>query len=133
MQRCSPTRVQNNYTAPLSKKIHTFTLFLTVLNNIFLFQYIAEIGALNDVMEAVCNVVIWFNLGLALGLKQPTLKAIEYQNKPEDCKREMLTKWLHRFDTCRPSWKALVEALRSPNVKSYDAADGIEEKFKAKM
>ena len=78
-------------------------------------------------MVAVHNVNEWFNLGLALGLQQPTLHRIRDQHQPKDHKREMLTKWLNQVDGCRPSWKALVEALRSCNVKSYAVADEIEQ------
>ena len=77
-------------------------------------------------MKAVHRVNDWFNLGLALGLKQPTLQGISNEHQPSNHKREMLTKWLNLVDGCRPSWEALVEALRSPNVQCYPVANEIE-------
>ena len=78
---------------------------------------------MQKVLEAVVKVHQWFELGLALGLGQPTLKSIT-----SDHKREMLTKWLNQVDRCRPSWNSLVKALRSPTVECYIIADKIEQK-----
>ena len=78
-------------------------------------------------MKALRNVNNWFDLGLALGLKQPTLQGIKDQHKPKDHKREMLTKWLNQVDGCRPSWEALVEALGSSTVECYPEATEIKE------
>ena len=78
-------------------------------------------------MKALRNVNNWFNLGLALGLQQPTLQGIKEQYKPKYHKREMLTKWLNQVDGCRPSWEALVKALRLPTVECYPVANEIEE------
>ena len=97
---------------------------------LFLFHYTAGIDALNKVMVAVRSVNKWFNLGLALGLKQPTLQSVKDQHKPSDHKREMLTKWLNQVDGCHPSWKALVEALRSSYVQSNAVANKIEKTHK---
>ena len=77
-------------------------------------------------MVAVHDVNKWFDIGLALGLRQPTLQSIEQQYKPQDYKREMLTKWLNQVDGCRPNRKALVDALRSPNVQDNSVANDIE-------
>ena len=71
-------------------------------------------------MEAVANVQHWFQLGLALGLQQPTLQNVRDQHKPSNHKTEMLTKWLNGVDGCRPSWNALVVALRSPVMQCND-------------
>ena len=86
----------------------------------------AEIGALQKVMVAVRDVNDWYNLGLALELQQPTLQGIRNQHQPSDHKREMLVKWLNQVDGCRPSWKGLVEALRSPTVQCFAVANDIE-------
>ena len=77
-------------------------------------------------MKAVRDVNNSFDLGLALGLKQPTLQGISNQHQPQDHKREMLTKWLGQVDGCRPSWEALVEALRLSTVEGYPVANEIE-------
>ena len=76
---------------------------------------------MHEVLVAVVKVSRWFELGLALGLRQPTLEGINH-------KREMLTKWLNLVDGCRPSWNSLVEALRSPIVEGYVIANEIEQK-----
>ena len=78
-------------------------------------------------MKAVHCVNEWFDLGLALGLLQPTLQGIKVRYQPSEHKREMLTKWLNQVDGCRPSWEALVKALKSPNVQCYPVANKIEE------
>ena len=69
----------------------------------------------------------WFRLGLALGLKKPTLKKIKDENDDvDDCKLEMLTQWLEHLN---PSWRSLVDALRNPTVKHEEVADVIEKKY----
>ena len=87
----------------------------------------AVINDLSKVMKAVHGVNKWFNLGLELGLLQPTLQSIRDQHQPSDHKREMLTKWLNQVDGCRPSWKVLVEALRSSTVQANAIANTIEQ------
>ena len=71
-------------------------------------------------MVALSDVNEWLKLGLALGLRQPTLESITSNHKIE-----MLTMWLNQVDGCRPSWSALVEALRSPTVQKPTVADAI--------
>ena len=66
----------------------------------------------------------WFHLGLALGLSYGTLKEIE-SNYPRDsrrCQTEMIMAWLQMKDRSRPSWQALVHALRSPSLARIDIA-----------
>ena len=83
--------------------------------------FAVDIDKLHDVLTSISDVVNqWFELGLALGLRQPTLESIT-----SDHKREMLTKWLNRVDGCCPSWNALVKALRSPTVQKPIVADAI--------
>ena len=91
----------------------------------------AGIDDLDQVMKAVHDVNPWFNLGLALGLRQPRLQSIRSQHQTRDHKREMLTSWLNQDDSCRPSWKDLVEALRSRNVECHPVANEIEQAHKA--
>ena len=73
----------------------------------------------------------WRKLGLALGLRKPVLTGIETAHANEDCKEEMLTKWLEQVDGCSPSWNELVEALRKPTVLHLTIADKIEQKYLA--
>ena len=52
----------------------------------------------------------WKFLGLALGLRKPTLDSIK-SNGFEECKMEMIEKWLNKVDPdCNPSWGSLVAA-----------------------
>ena len=65
----------------------------------------------------------WFDLGLCLGLKNSTLKAIEEnESKVAKCKREMVISWLRMKDNSTPSWQALVSALKKPIVGRRDIA-----------
>ena len=86
-----------------------------------LFLLTTGINGLQDVLVAVADVNQWLELGLALGLKQPTLVGITSNHKIE-----MLTKWLGQVDGCQPSWNALVEALKSRIVQCYTIADEIK-------
>ena len=81
---------------------------------------------LNDVSER------WQELGLALGLFPPTLDNIRADSRyVNDCKREMLKRWLTWVDGCEATcnWKSLAEALRSPTVNHKPIADAIEKKY----
>ena len=70
----------------------------------------------------------WYNLGLKLGLKPDVLDAIETQcsENPDKCFRETLKDYLK---TVTPSWRALVEALRSPIVNQPQLAEKVENKY----
>ena len=81
---------------------------------------------LNDVSER------WQELGLALGVFQPTLDNIRADHRyVNDCKREMLKRWLTWVDGCEATcnWKSLAAALRSPTVNHKPVADAIEKKY----
>ena len=88
------------------------------------------IDDLQDICEALKDIgKEWFDLGLALGLRQPTLKKIRDESYyTDDRKREMLTQWLNQVDNSNPSWKSLVDALRNPTVKCEPVASIIEGK-----
>ena len=85
---------------------------------LFNFLYIAGIKRLVDVKHALKRVNDWQSLGLELGLFHPTLKKIEidYREKVEQCKREMIAAWLNQQDNVLqvgvPSWSVLQTALR---------------------
>ena len=74
----------------------------------------------------------WLWLGLALGLKEPTLDRIKTDNRTCNlCKYELMKEWLNGTDGCRPSWAELVKALRADIVGHGSIADTIEtEKLK---
>ena len=60
----------------------------------------------------------WFELGLLLGILQPTLAKIEKDHRDDvvRCLQECLTCWLRRVNQVdengRPSWDVLVSALK---------------------
>ena len=87
---------------------------------------------MKDVLDMLSDVSLkWRELGLALGLRKPTLNEI-YANCPHDvssCKREMLSKWLNWVDKCETTcnWKSLAGALR--DVDHAPIAAKIEKKF----
>lgn len=59
----------------------------------------------------------WYDIGLELKIDAASLDAIEKENSHnvQDCLREVLKKWLRRFQPM-PTWGALIEALESPLV-----------------
>ena len=84
-----------------------------------------DINDLQTVLEALVDVnQQWKRLGLALGLRQPTLEGISGRDS-EECKEKMLTRWLSKVDGCSPSWNALVAALHKKTVGHSDIADAI--------
>ena len=88
--------------------------------------------AINDLQE-ICEHLLdvksrWEDLGLALGLRQPTLEQIDYEERGIDNKKKkMLVRWLTQTDKCVPTWENLLTALRKPTCidLSY-IADEIE-------
>ena len=71
----------------------------------------------------------WKFLGLALGLVKATLDSIK-SNGYEECKMEMIEKWLNKVDPdCNPSWGSLVAAVRSPLVQHNPIAEAIKSKY----
>lgn len=85
------------------------------------------------VMEELVDVnKNWKELGIALGLREPTLDGIEANyHDVEKCKMGMLSKWLRWVDGCEPSWKVLADALRKPTVNHAPIAKAIEKKYLA--
>ena len=66
-----------------------------------------------ELKEAVSS---WWDLGLALGLLQHTLKSIQMQYRDDvgQCLTETLAAWLHGRDSATvPCWRAMAEALLS--------------------
>ena len=71
----------------------------------------------------------WCDLGLALGLDNDTLDAIDikYRGAVQDCLRQMIAK---RLQSGGPlSWRDLCVCLRSPTVERCDVADKIEQEI----
>ena len=78
----------------------------------------AAIDDLFEVKMLLKDLVDWQSLGLALGLRYPTLEKIEndHPNKIDKCKMKMLVAWLEQRDNVSqkgvPSWSVLRTALR---------------------
>jgi len=68
----------------------------------------------------------WYNLGLELGLRPPTLDSIDakYNSDPSQCFRQVLKEWLNGVSP-PPTWRAMVNALKSPTVAQYKLAEQI--------
>ena len=88
----------------------------------------AGIDDLFPVLKAIVDVSDkWLMLGLALGLKQPTLDRIKTDNGNSDLRKyEMMKEWLNGTDGCKPSWAELVKALREELVAHRAIADTIQ-------
>ena len=70
----------------------------------------------------------WYDLGLQLKVRTGTLDAIRPEfNAPKHQLREMLKAWLTTGNN--PSWKTLVDALRSRMVGASQLAAALETKY----
>ena len=69
----------------------------------------------------------WYDMGLELGLKVPTLDGIETKQKSDPCQclREVLKEWLRGIDPL-PTWRAVMQALKSPMLGYYQLAAHIQ-------
>ena len=69
----------------------------------------------------------WYNLGLELGQRPSTLDsiAVQYSSDPSQCFRQVLKVWLKGVDP-RPTWQAMVNALKSPTVARPQVAEQIQ-------
>ena len=78
-----------------------------------------EVGCLEDIVNTLSDSHFpssrWSPLGLQLGLLQPTLTDIKakYNNDPDECLQECLTRWLSRADNVDESGGPTVESLTS--------------------
>ena len=70
----------------------------------------------------------WYDLGLQLKVRTGTLDGIRAEfNAPKHQLREMLKAWLNTGDN--PSWKTLIDALRSRMVGASQLAAALETKY----
>ena len=74
----------------------------------------------------------WYNIGLYL---EPKITSGNLNNirascrdEPGDCLREMFSRWLKRVHP-KPSWKAVVAALRNPVVGEERLARTLEQNY----
>ena len=80
-------------------------------------------------LEEVLDVAAqWYNLGLKLKVRTGRLNSIRTEfSTPEDQLREMLNAWLATGDN--PSWKTVVDALRSKMVGASQLAATLKTKY----
>ena len=80
-------------------------------------------------LEEVLDVAAqWYNLGLKLKVRNGRLNSIRAEfSIPEDQLREMLNAWLTTGDN--PSWKTLIDALRSRMMGATHLAAVLEAKY----
>jgi len=69
----------------------------------------------------------WYDMGLELGLRVPTLDGIETKclGDPCQCLREVLKEWLRGVDPL-PTWHAIIKALKSPTLGHHQLAVHIQ-------
>ena len=83
-----------------------------------------DLWKVQNILWEVCEK--WFDIGIQLKLEPNNLNKIEANFKTvEECCRKMLLTWLSQVDP-KPTWAALVEALKSPPVKCEYVARKIE-------
>ena len=85
---------------------------------------------LADVLEEIlASSTKWYEIGLRLKFSVDKLDGITSQfSDPRHCLRELLKEWLKGAARSRPTWGALVEALRSQTVGEPELADQLEAK-----
>ncbi len=71
----------------------------------------------------------WYNIGLKLGVESHTLDSIgDRFDDPTDCLREVIKQWL-KGGSPQPTWRALVDALKSCVVGEEKLASELEAKY----
>ena len=80
---------------------------------------------LEEILDVAAD---WYDLGLQLKVRTGTLKSIRTEfSVPKHQLREMLNAWLTTGDN--PSWKTLIDALRSRMVGASQLAAALEIKY----
>ena len=94
--------------------------------------FLIEIKDLKDVIEYVFELDTsqLKQLGLKLGLLQPTLDKLAHFTKPEDYGTKVMTEWLNQVDKVQPTWNDLAKALDKRTVKAHIQATQIREDLK---
>ena len=87
-----------------------------------------SLKALLNELHPVC--ASWYNIGLELGIPHTELDHYErkYSN-PTDLMREILKHWLDTAVDPPPTWKVVINALRSPAVNEKCVAEELESKY----
>ncbi len=88
---------------------------------------VLSIDNLYDVFDAVIDVaVLWYNFGLALKVREPTLRQIRANSRNLECTdylREMLSHWLKNSEST--TWQDIIDALCSRSVDERKIAKEI--------
>jgi len=89
-----------------------------------------SLNDLADVLEEIlASSTRWYEIGLWLKFSVDKLDGITSQfSDPRHCLRELLKVWLKGAAGSRPTWGALVEALRSQTVGEPTLADQLAAK-----
>ena len=90
----------------------------------------SAINDLRDVLNQLSNLAPndYINLGLELGLLQPTLKRLESTCSSESLGRHIMSAWLNKIDKVNcPTWEYLISALESQMVKQNAAAEKLKQ------
>ena len=98
------------------KKRHQYTSGL---------KTVITVDDLNDVLNTAWFASDeWYNIGLTLGLKPPTLDVIRIEErKSEDCLRRVLLEWLKTAG--EKNWEMLREAMRDFKVGRVGVAEDV--------
>ena len=76
----------------------------------------------------------WYVIGLQLDIPHTTLDCLKQNHSdPSDLMREVLKYWLDTAVDPRPSWEAVVAALRSPIVDKKYIAEKLESTYCASV
>ena len=76
----------------------------------------------------------WYLIGLQLEIPHTTLDCLKQNHSdPSDLMREVLKYWLDTAVDPRPSWEAVVAALRSPVVDKKCIAEKLESMYCASV
>lgn len=83
-----------------------------------MYDLLLDISDLNKVTTVLKEVLFtstrWVDMGLSLGLLMPTLSVIEdTRGDSNNHLRKCIQAWLEQTDDVRPTWRALIEAVKS--------------------
>ena len=87
-----------------------------------------SLKALLNELHPVC--ARWYNIGLQLDIPHTKLDCFrQMYSDPSDLMREVLKHWLQTAIDPRPTWRAVVTALRSHSVDEQSVAEQLESKY----
>ena len=91
-----------------------------------------DLKDLDEVDDAITDIVDWQRLGLILGIYCPTLDKIrEDERRVNACRKRMLQEWLQGSDKVKskggPTWVQMIAALRKLGDNAL--ADHLQDKF----